>query len=56
VSDRIRQGSAKQYSMQEARYYNIIARGSLKYLIQLQQLFLKKVLEKSALARYSAEF
>ena len=33
VSDRIRQGSAKQYSIQEAECYNAIARGSLKYLI-----------------------
>jgi hypothetical protein len=42
--------------MQEAGYHNVIARGSLKYLMQLQQPFLKKVLERSALARYSAEF
>jgi hypothetical protein len=56
VSDRIRQGSAKQYSMQEAGCHNIIARGSIKYLMQLQQPLLKKVLERSALARYSAEF
>jgi hypothetical protein len=33
ASDRIKQGLAKQYSMQEAEYYNTITRGSLKYLI-----------------------
>ncbi|KAI4943376.1 hypothetical protein J4E91_009285 [Alternaria rosae] len=56
VSDRIRQGSAKQYSMQEAECHNAIARGSLKYLIQLQQLLSKETLKASALARYTAKF
>jgi ankyrin repeat protein len=56
VSDRIGQGSAKQYSMQETGCHNVIARGSIKYLMQLQQPFSKEVLERSALARYSAEF
>jgi hypothetical protein len=32
VSDRIEQGLAKQYSMQEAECYSAIAGGSLKYL------------------------
>ncbi|KAI2483801.1 Ank-2 multi-domain protein [Pyrenophora tritici-repentis] len=56
VSDRIRQGSAKQYSMQEAECHNAIARGSLKYLIQFQQPLLKDTLEAFALAKYTAEF
>jgi hypothetical protein len=56
VSDRIRQGSAKQYSMQEAECHNAIARGSLKYLIQFQQPLSKETLEASALARYTAKF
>ncbi|KAF1947366.1 hypothetical protein EJ02DRAFT_508159 [Clathrospora elynae] len=33
VSDRIKQGSAKQYSMREAECHNATTRGSLKYLI-----------------------
>ncbi|KAI2479376.1 fibronectin type 3 and ankyrin repeat domain protein 1 [Pyrenophora tritici-repentis] len=37
VSDRIKQGSAKQYNMQEAECHDVITRGSLKYLIQLQR-------------------
>ncbi|KAA8613753.1 hypothetical protein PtrSN002B_009905 [Pyrenophora tritici-repentis] len=56
VLDRIKQGSAKQYSMQEAKCYDVITRGSLKYLIQLQQPLLKETLKTFALARYSAEF
>jgi hypothetical protein len=56
VSDRIRQGLAKQYSMQEAECHNAIAKGSLKYLMQLQQLLEEESLWVFALARYSAEF
>ncbi|KAF2878542.1 vegetative incompatibility protein HET-E-1 [Massariosphaeria phaeospora] len=56
VSDRIKQGSAKQYSMQEAECHNAITRGCLKYLIQLQQPLSKEALKASALARYTAEF
>jgi hypothetical protein len=56
VSDRIKQGSAKQYSMQEAECHNAITRGSLKYLIELQQPLSKENLKAFALARYSAEF
>jgi hypothetical protein len=56
VSDRIKQGSAKQYSMQEVECHSAITQGSLKYLIQIQQPLSRKTLEKSALARYSAEF
>jgi ankyrin repeat protein len=56
VSDRIKQGAAKQYSMQEAKCHSAIAKGSLKYLAQIQQPLSMEVLEESALARYSAEF
>ncbi|KAF1933118.1 uncharacterized protein M421DRAFT_24692, partial [Didymella exigua CBS 183.55] len=56
VSDRIRQGSAKQYSMQEAKCHNAITRGSLKYLIQLQLPLSRETFEGCALARYTAEF
>ena len=56
VSDRIKQGSAKQYSMQEAECHNVITRGSLKYLMQLQQPLSREAVEASALARYTAKF
>ncbi|KAF2628860.1 hypothetical protein BU25DRAFT_390834 [Macroventuria anomochaeta] len=56
VSDRIKQGQAKQYSMQEAECHNAITESSLKYLNQLQQPLSRRMLETSALARYSAEF
>jgi hypothetical protein len=56
VSDRIRQGSAKQYSMQETECQSAITRGSLKYLMQLQQPLERETLQVFALARYSAEF
>ncbi|KAF1938815.1 HET-domain-containing protein [Clathrospora elynae] len=56
VSDRIRQGSAKQYSMQETECHNAITKASLKYLIQLEQPLSRETLEASALARYTAEF
>jgi hypothetical protein len=56
VSDRIRQGSAKQYSMQEAKCQSAITRGSLKYLMQLQQPLEEEILRVFALARYAAEF
>jgi hypothetical protein len=56
VSDRIRQGSAKQYSMQEAKCQSAITRGSLKYLMQLQQPLEEESLRVFALAKYSAEF
>ncbi|KAH5552913.1 hypothetical protein HBI25_177950 [Parastagonospora nodorum] len=56
VSDRIKQGSAKQYSMQEAECHNAITKGSLKYIMQLQQPLSEEALQMSALARYAAEF
>ncbi|CAN9361213.1 unnamed protein product [Alternaria alternata] len=56
VSDRIEQGLAKQYSMQEAACQSTITRGTLKYLMQLQQPLERETLRVFALARYSAEF
>jgi hypothetical protein len=56
VSDRIKQGQAKQYSMQEAECHNTIARASLKYLTQFQQPLSKDIVKMRVLARYSAEF
>jgi ankyrin repeat protein len=56
VSDRIMQGQARQYSMQETECHNAITKGSLMYLIQLQQPLSTEVLDASALARYAAEF
>ena len=56
VSDRIKQGQAKQYSMQEAECHNAITKGSLKYLTQFRQPLSEEVLKASALARYAAEF
>jgi ankyrin repeat protein len=56
VSDRIKQGQAKQYSMIEVECHNVIAEGSLKYLMQLQQPLSEEALKISVLARYSAEF
>lgn len=56
VSDRIKQGPAKQYSMQEVECHKVIAEGSLKYLNEFQQPIFEELLEASALARYSAEF
>jgi ankyrin repeat protein len=56
VSDRIKEGSAKQYGMQKVRCHSALARGSLKYLTQLAHPLSKEVLEESVLAKYSAEF
>jgi ankyrin repeat protein len=56
VSDRIRQGHAKQYSMQEAECHSAITKGCLKYLLQLAQPLSKDALKISALAKYSAQY
>jgi hypothetical protein len=56
VSDRIKQGAAKQYSMQEAECHDAIAQGCLSYLLQFQQLLSEEVLQASVLAKYAAEF
>jgi ankyrin repeat protein len=56
VSDRIRQGHAKKYSMQEAECHSAITKGCLKYLLQLAQPLSKDALKISALAKYSAQY
>jgi ankyrin repeat protein len=56
VSDRIKQGPAKQYSTHEVECHSMITKGSLRYLIQLQQPLSKEIVYTSALARYAAEF
>jgi hypothetical protein len=56
VSDRIKQGAANQYSMQEDKCHNAITKGSLMYLTQFQQPMSVEELEASALAIYAAEF
>jgi hypothetical protein len=56
VSDRIKKGQAKQYSMQKTTCHSAIAKGSLKYIMQFQQQLSPNILEMSALARYAAQF
>lgn len=53
VSDRIRQGQAKQYSMSKAECHSAITKGSLMYLLQLQS---AETLESFALAKYAAKY
>lgn len=54
VSDRIRQGQAKQYSMLRTESHNAIAKSSLIYLLQFQQLLSAESLRSFALADYAA--
>ncbi|XP_014553175.1 hypothetical protein COCVIDRAFT_75541, partial [Bipolaris victoriae FI3] len=56
VSERIKQGQAKQYSIQAVECHNAITEGCLKYLLQFQQPISTHILEGFALARYAAEF
>jgi ankyrin repeat protein len=56
LSDRIKQGPAKQYSMQEVDCHVAITKGTMAYLNQFQQPIPEDVLEYSALAVYSARF
>jgi ankyrin repeat protein len=56
VSDRIKQGPAKQYNMHETECHGVITDGCLKYLLQLQRLSSAEAIHTSALARYAAEF
>ena len=55
VSDRIRQGHAKQYSMPRTESHNAIAKSSLMYLLQFQQLLSTESLGSFALADYAAK-
>ncbi|KAJ4330292.1 hypothetical protein N0V87_010137 [Didymella glomerata] len=56
VSERIKQGQAKRFSMQDFDCHDTISKGCLIYLLQFQQPLTTKVLGVSALARYAAEF
>ena len=56
VSDRIKQGPAKQYSMNRVECSRAITKGCLAYLNHFRQAISKELLEVSALAEYSAEF
>jgi len=58
VSDRIKNGPAEQYSMQEVKCHKAIAKGSLGYLNQFQfrTSISERFLTQFALAHYSAEF
>ncbi|CAN9382094.1 unnamed protein product [Alternaria alternata] len=56
VSDRIKQGPAKQYSMQEVKCHTAITKGTIAYLGQIQQPIPRDVFENSALAGYCARF
>lgn len=56
VSERIKLGQAKQFSMQDFDCHTTISKGCLMYLLQFQQPLSTEVLGASALARYAAEF
>jgi ankyrin repeat protein len=56
VSDRIKQGPAKRYNLNEAECHGVMMYGCLKYLLQLQRPLSEEVIQTSALARYAAEF
>jgi hypothetical protein len=56
VSERIKQGQAKRFSMQDSESHDTILKGSLMYLLQFQRPLSTEVLDASALARYAAEF
>jgi hypothetical protein len=56
VLERIKQGQAKRFSMQDSESYDTILKGSLMYLLQFRKPLSTEVLNASALARYAAEF
>jgi len=56
VSERIRQGPAKQYNMKEIECHKAITIGCLGYLNRFQEPVTDEILHASALADYSAEF
>ncbi|KAL5113368.1 hypothetical protein ACEQ8H_008749 [Pleosporales sp. CAS-2024a] len=55
LSDRIKQGPAKQYNMHEAKCHSLTTEGCLKYLLQLQRPISEEAIHTWALARYAAE-
>ncbi|CAN9382993.1 unnamed protein product [Alternaria alternata] len=56
VSDRIKQGPAKQYHMQEAESHEVITKGCFGYLNQFPTPISEAKFNTSALAEYSAKF
>lgn len=56
VSDRIKQGPANQYHMQEGEIHGAIMKGCIGYLSQFQGPITDEQFDISALALYSAEF
>jgi ankyrin repeat protein len=56
VSDRIKQGQAKQYSMQHVERKDAITKATLMYLMELSYPLTTEVFERFPLARYSARF
>jgi hypothetical protein len=56
LSDRIKQGPAKQYNLHKAECHSVIIDSCLKYLLQLQRPLLEEVFQTLALAQYAAEF
>ena len=56
VSDRIQQGQAQHYGMQEVECHTAMLKGSIEYLNQFQHPLLTRDLKTYALARYAAEF
>jgi len=56
ISERIRQGPAKQYSMKEIECHKAMTIGCLWYLNRFQQPLTDEVYYASALAEYSAQF
>jgi hypothetical protein len=56
VSERIKLGQAKRFSMQDCDCHSTISKSCLMYLLQFQQPLSTEVLGASALARYAAEF
>jgi len=56
VSERIRQGPAKQYNMEEIECHKAMTIGCLGYLNRFQEPLTDDIYFASALARYSAEF
>ncbi|KAI4608314.1 hypothetical protein J4E83_009116 [Alternaria metachromatica] len=56
VSDRIKQGPAKDFSMQSLECHKAMTKGTLGYLYQFQQPIAEGTFNLYALVRYSAEF
>ncbi|KAH8623087.1 hypothetical protein IG631_22244 [Alternaria alternata] len=56
VSDRIRQGPAKQYSMRDVECHTAITRATLSYLSQFSRSASIRDIQMSALGEYSAKF